>query len=682
MSSDIITPDFTTVGKILQFDGSLVTGEPRALLVDPYFGQNSLLKEAQVESEALKFAQTIKPRPGKTCVLLISMGAYEFYGDNRNGDGFPEKPVPGFVEPGQELPLHYHTFEQAHNFVHHVNRDPAKAVGIVIKAFYNWRMHRVELIIEVDNEKGHNIVNRIADGEYPPVSMGCRIKFDTCSICGNKAPSRNQYCWHLRRYMGRFLPNSNQKAFAYNPSPKFFDISWVIRPADRTGYMLKKIARERTYEFIPSAEAGELVALANDKAAELRKASDIVKLIKGHAVDAKSDGLSAQEIKGIREFMTRALPAYLSNTPDISDSALEFLAQRYTLPEIITTLSSAGIVLTTPEFAKLILHKTVGHVPEEAERLIDALVFNQDQIFDLMAENPKTVDAALGTGGLGLTEDKNNPKMAALIEPWIEKRSQALEYMKRRLVPLLPPPFRSASRPKLEALYVRDPATGELLRTTRGMAEHQTMRAGKTELMKGIGTAGVLGALYKLLQSSGTPGRILAPLTAVGGSLAAIRHYMNSPDPVKSLSGESLYKGTPLFKKHSALGGRLLFPLLTGAGLAALLAQDYKNRGWAVQQAKLMSGKTGQPDPFPWYETPRSSLGNVAYEHPVLTGGVGALAAHQALGGIGNIGRLALSLIKRGSWEESFDGINCSDVDFPRLVENLGRALQEVCPQK
>jgi hypothetical protein len=140
-------------------------------------------------SAALDYIKSVMPEPGKTILLLNAMGAEETYGPNRNGDGFPEHPVPArgkvastgrrwFIEPGQELTKHYQSFETnpAHAFKHHANRDPAKASGVVKKAFWNPRMHRVELLIAVDDDKDPEWVKRASDGEFVPVSMGCFLK--------------------------------------------------------------------------------------------------------------------------------------------------------------------------------------------------------------------------------------------------------------------------------------------------------------------------------------------------------------------------------------------------------------------------------------------------------------------------------------------------------------------------
>lgn len=76
--------------------------------------------------------------------------------------------------------------------------------------------------------------------------MACHTPFDTCSICGNKARSRNEYCSHLRNELGRILANG-QKVMAINDGPlRFFDMSFVFKPADITSSVLQKVAYENS----------------------------------------------------------------------------------------------------------------------------------------------------------------------------------------------------------------------------------------------------------------------------------------------------------------------------------------------------------------------------------------------------------------------------------------------------
>jgi hypothetical protein len=43
----------------------------------------------------------------------------------------------------------------------------------VLKAVWNPKMQRVELLLEIVNDRDQDLAKKIADGEYPAVSMGC-----------------------------------------------------------------------------------------------------------------------------------------------------------------------------------------------------------------------------------------------------------------------------------------------------------------------------------------------------------------------------------------------------------------------------------------------------------------------------------------------------------------------------
>lgn len=191
--------------KIIQLDEMFPTGEQT---VQPVLlwgqGRQDTSRITKTASEALDYIKHVTPEPGKTNLLLLALGSEEAYGPNRNGDGFPEAPVAAkngqsghWIGPDETLVKHYQSFEKnpAHAFKHHQNRDTSKASGVVKKAFWNNKMRRVELLVTLDNEKDPEWVERVNDGEFPPVSMGCRIKRDICSICGNAAATRAHYCF-------------------------------------------------------------------------------------------------------------------------------------------------------------------------------------------------------------------------------------------------------------------------------------------------------------------------------------------------------------------------------------------------------------------------------------------------------------------------------------------------------
>ena len=195
-----------------------------------------------------EFADKLKDvsvSPGEQLVHLIAIGSTEAYGPNRNGDGFKSatcrKYHPTFVK-------------NARWYRNHQNKDQSKSYGIIKMSAFNEAMKRIELLVALNSTKEAADRNKglVADKETQKiasgsndwgVSMACRVPYDTCSGCGNKAPSRAQYCKEANCKYGGCYNNLTKVAedghvlHVDNPDPTWFDISDVYRPADRIAYV-------------------------------------------------------------------------------------------------------------------------------------------------------------------------------------------------------------------------------------------------------------------------------------------------------------------------------------------------------------------------------------------------------------------------------------------------------------
>ena len=261
------------------------TGEPRVRLIKP-----DLIKTASTEIQ--EFWDSIEPDDSSSYLWVIGVSAREYYGCNNNGDAFNEDDL---------KKTHADFVSNAHVFLQHVNKDPKKSIGVPVFSWYNDAMHRVELILKIDKKNSQAVptILKIEHNEPIFVSMGCSVAFDQCSICGNQAKTRKDYCDHLRYNMKKILPDGRQ-VYALNPNPKFFDISIVARPADPTAFTLDKRASLEKTAMDTVQSSAELGEIANDltlKVAALRKVSDMVKEVSGTVVDGKT----STPIQQIRE---------------------------------------------------------------------------------------------------------------------------------------------------------------------------------------------------------------------------------------------------------------------------------------------------------------------------------------------------------------------------------------------
>lgn len=200
----------------------------------------------QTANAFLPYLDLIKFAADEEPVHLISHGATEKWGANRNGDGFL----------AQTCRDHCDTFEKFARFYrNHANKDPSNSYGVVKKAVFHETMQRVELLVGLNKtaaaaaRNGGFIADRelekLARGKDLAVSMACRVPHDTCSYCKHNARTRAEYCTadtckaggcrdNLTRVVK--LGNDVHHLHVDNHNPAWFDISDVLRPADPTAY--------------------------------------------------------------------------------------------------------------------------------------------------------------------------------------------------------------------------------------------------------------------------------------------------------------------------------------------------------------------------------------------------------------------------------------------------------------
>lgn len=319
----------------------------------------------------------------KFCYVLVNaLGAGEYFGSNINADYFPWNAL---AHEGDDYG--YKTFLKAHAFSHHKNKDPERAFGVPIVSLLNPRMKRVELIIKLDREKAKlegadGIISRIDAGEFPDVSMGCKVPFDVCSICGNHSKTKDDYCKHMRPdpedrdVMGpNKILKDGRRVCVLNTLPRFFDISFVFIGADKTAKVMMKLASAGNLwtpgAVVLSADAGarfyesmgmQKVASA-EPVEELEKVAHIFGLQKQSAQEKLSELL-----KNIPAgtFAMKSLGAIEKKEPTISKKKLEKMSA-HPLSAALGATAAMGIVLKPEEFQHLVLSK-MGEV-ELAEEL-------------------------------------------------------------------------------------------------------------------------------------------------------------------------------------------------------------------------------------------------------------------------------------------------------------------------
>lgn len=334
--------------KLLDVDQSYFHDEPVIRLLSAFDSRSDgFVKSAAADDRISEYAKNIQPDPNKIFIHILAMGAGEFWGANRNADWFGEDNLIRSCDTFVTSP--------AHIFTHHQNKRPEIALGQVVFAIYNHRMHRIEVIAWIDRNKGKDYVAKIERGEFPATSMACHTAHDTCSICGNQATSRAAYCRHLSTELGRILPDG-KKVMAINDAPlRFFDMSLVVRPADITSSVLQKLAFDQGAPVIGSAEQADDAQL-QEKAASHKKLADLIKEVEGE-ITGSSDSLNA----------------LLDKVKDPDDDILGFLAH-YDLDHVVHAFAELGISPSVKFFARLIGQKMAGEAAPGIEHLVCGLM--------------------------------------------------------------------------------------------------------------------------------------------------------------------------------------------------------------------------------------------------------------------------------------------------------------------
>jgi hypothetical protein len=204
-----------------------------------------------IKTASIKLPDGIAYDPEFFYMRVRGVSAGEYYGCNKNADYFPE----------DELVKGHPTFMQAHAFKNHENKDVANAIGDVLAAHWDNKMKSVILLLRIDRRLAPTVVRGFEKGYMTDVSMGCRIDYSLCSICGNKAKIRSEYCDHINNMKHKIFADG-RKVYEINIGPKFHDISAVLNGAEKvakvTGMLItgNKIAfdMQRSLEKVASIE--------------------------------------------------------------------------------------------------------------------------------------------------------------------------------------------------------------------------------------------------------------------------------------------------------------------------------------------------------------------------------------------------------------------------------------------
>lgn len=415
---------------------------------------------AGVLPEVLAYIDKLRPRNDAQYVLVNAMGAGEFFGSNINGDHFPEaslihKPDDWTGNPlldkdkAKSWPYGFPTFYNAHPYAHHRNKDPSRAYGEVEFAAWNDHMKRVELVIRIDKDKCHlyggvSVWDKCHLGQFPDVSMGSKVPYDTCSITLDwklyrealatyrprihKHPgmavlefhkklkrkngkgirgvsiTRNDYSEYTKKRMNQILPDG-RKVFVWNDFPRFFDISFVFIGADKTAKVMIFIKRAGFIRAEPSALTAEKMGLRDFSDEPGVKTASVEDHILKRAFLKRATEKSSEIEKEIvpSQFAGKAVPVLTKCEPDIPEHILRAMSS-VPMKNSLSTTSGLGMLLRPREFNRLSLLRRGAEDTPDGDELE------------------------------GMTPGDFMPALARILMPMMSQRSALAPYIERRVI--------------------------------------------------------------------------------------------------------------------------------------------------------------------------------------------------------------------------------------------------------
>ncbi len=360
------------------FPESYNFGMEQVALIDTF--SKGLRKEAMHKRAAMfdDILPTFERKPKHAYLHVITMGAFEKYGPNLNGDAYngaemkvnfesPCKQASRRLAGGLEE-FHDKTYmENGAVYKEHKNKyESGKKTGYLVKAAYNKRMSRGELLIGVNEDDWRPELEKKANGKEIYLSMAADVPYDICSVCGHESRDRDDYCDHAKHNM-LGITKQGTVICVYNDQPMFHDISGVFTPADKIAFALRKVASGKG--AVPSAILAEQLGMIPRKltkrAAYIKKLSEIEKSI-------------PMELKSVT--------TERHGTKDICDKLMSKVNGSQPM-DVLSAAKSEGIMLPPEAFFSLMLGE------EEGKACSDKARESLPGTFERVAADPETLDA-------------------------------------------------------------------------------------------------------------------------------------------------------------------------------------------------------------------------------------------------------------------------------------------------
>jgi hypothetical protein len=369
--------------------------------------------------------------PGEIPIHLIAIGATEYYGPNRNGDGFSEACCKRYHD----------TFvKHARWYRNHQNKDPQKSYGVIKYSAYNDTMHRLELIVALNGTKeaarrnggllADKELEKIASGKEDwGVSMACKVAYDVCSGCGNRAKTKADYCTASTCPYGGAADNLCKVAedghilHVDNPHPTWFDISDVYRPADRIAYVFGKLEKAASGKVLSSADLAYEMGVTAPFDLEIKNVSDrkVREQIKlaYELAEIERTMLTTGMTK-----MASAVPVVRTQLHDLEDVGRDVS----TRGQVLKALARQKIAMSLPDFIQF----TSGFGRQRAEEVAREVQPNLYGLFGRMCDDVEKLASDLTRNPFRPCDTEPSGKWTLWAEKQANQASLSRECVTRR----------------------------------------------------------------------------------------------------------------------------------------------------------------------------------------------------------------------------------------------------------
>ncbi len=400
-------------------------------------GADRKLFEKRAGVAFLSKLDQLEHRPDEALIHVIAIGTTEGYGPNRNGDGFRDavcaRDHGTFVKYGRA-------------YRSHINKDPQRSYGRIIASEFNAPMRRIELLIGLNatpsaaKRNGGLVADKemekLASGQEIPTSMAGLCPYDVCSWCHNKAKSRQEYCKSpeegghckaggLHSNIGAVveIDNSLHHLHADNPSMRWFDLSFVYRPADRIAYVLGQLEKK--------AAAGKAIVGGAELAEHLGLSVPVEILastVKTAAQSVLNDiiELAAIESEIVRSPITGLAPAFHPDVQSLDEPPPPRYREKF--GQFLRALTDRQICLPLTHFLHLAGGLPMAKAAETAEvvrRYLPGIfteMLARDDIADIVENSP--FNPAAGSSGMFRVWAEKHAEALSLQEDIVRRRAQ------------------------------------------------------------------------------------------------------------------------------------------------------------------------------------------------------------------------------------------------------------------